>query len=109
MAGLQEKKEIGEKLRISDKQEQLKAIDLLADQNIQGQNVLPLRGHFFTRGIGGVYVCTNINCDKHKTNIPTKAIGTMYTIAGKKCDCGHPLLELVACRSCGNMMLRSFF
>lgn len=98
-------REIGKKLGISNKYEQLKAIDLLADQKISDYNVLPVRGHFFTRGIGGVYVCTNINCDKHKTNKPTKAIGTMYTIAGKKCDCGHPLLELVACRSCGNMML----
>ncbi|MFZ2432384.1 MAG: DEAD/DEAH box helicase, partial [Lutibacter sp.] len=102
--------EIGKKLNITDKSEQLKAIDILADQKVKGQkeelhNLLPLRGHFFTRGVGGVYVCTNAKCDKHKDYKPNKALGTMYTIAGKKCSCGHPLLELVACRSCGNMMM----
>lgn len=103
-AGLSQK-EIGEKLGVSDKSEQLKVIDLLADQVVHGENLLPVRGHFFTRGIGGVYVCTNSKCDKHKHHKPAKALGTMFTIASKKCSCGHPLLELVACRSCGNMML----
>ena len=47
--------EIGKTLGISDKYEQLEAIDSLAEQKIDGANVLPVRGHFFTRGIGGVY------------------------------------------------------
>ncbi|MRT17521.1 DEAD/DEAH box helicase [Vitellibacter sp. q18] len=99
-------KEIGEKLGIVHPADQLTAIDVLADQKISGHNLLPVRGHFFTRGIGGVYVCTNANCDKHKDEKPAKALGTMYTIAGKNCSsCSFPLLELVACRSCGNMML----
>ena len=34
-----------------------------------------------------------------------KALGTMTTIAEKNCECGFPMIELVACRSCGNMML----
>mgnify|MGYP003115253462 CR=1 FL=1 len=97
--------EIGNYLNIPNKLDQLGIIDTLAEQNVNGENLLPVRGHFFTRGIGGVYACTNTKCDKHKGQKPDKAIGTMYTIAGKKCSCGHPLLELVACRSCGNMML----
>ena len=103
-AGLSQN-EIGQKLKITDKSKQLEAIDFLADQVVGKENLLPLRGHFFTRGIGGVYVCTNSKCDKHKENRPEKALGTMYTVAGKKCSCGHPLLELIACRSCGNMMI----
>jgi DEAD/DEAH box helicase domain-containing protein len=98
-------KEIGDKLKITDKFKQLETVDILADQKVGKENLLPLRGHFFTRGIGGVYVCTNSKCDKHKENRPEKALGTMYTVAGKKCSCGHPLLELIACRSCGNMMI----
>ncbi len=97
--------EIGKRFGISGKVEQLKAIDALADKKVNGENLLPVRGHFFTRGIGGVYACTNPKCDKHKDQKPNKALGTMYTIAGKKCSCGHPLLELVACRTCGNMFL----
>lgn len=98
--------EIGKLLNIAEKPEQLKAIDSLADHKTDDDvNLLPVRAHYFTRGIGGVYVCTNAKCDKHKESKPNKAIGTMYTIAGKNCSCGHPLLELIACRSCGNMML----
>ena len=97
--------EIGQFLNIPNKLNQLEVIDTLAEQIISGENLLPVRGHFFTRGIGGVYACTNTLCDKHKDQKPEMALGTMYTIAGKKCSCGHPLLELVACRSCGNMML----
>ena len=93
--------EIGKVLNISDKYEQLEAVDCLADE----KNLLPVRGHFFTRGIGGVYSCTNSKCDKHKAHIPTKVIGPLVTVAGKKCTCGHPLLELISCRSCGVMML----
>ncbi len=98
-------KEIGEVLDITDTLKQLEVIDILADQKINGHNLLPVRGHFFVRGIGGVYVCTNPKCEIHGTNKPEKAQGTMYTIADKKCSCGHPLLELIACRTCGNMML----
>lgn len=81
-------------------------IDKIADVKIEGENLLPIRGHFFTRGIGGIYVCTNPNCEEHNSIKPNKAIGTMYTIANKKCNsCKYPLLELIACPSCGNMML----
>lgn len=103
-AGLSQS-EIGKLLNISEKNKQLESIDIISEQIINGKNLLPLRGHFFTRGIGGVYVCTNPKCDKHKGMKPQKALGTMYTVASKKCNCGHPLLELIACRSCGNMML----
>lgn len=99
--------EIGQYLNLPNKLEQLEVIDILAEQKVNGENLLPVRGHFFTRGIGGVYACTNIQCDKHKGQKPAKALGTMYTIAGKKCSCGYPLLELVACRSCGNTMLEA--
>ncbi len=98
-------KQIGNFLGIDDQYEQLKAIDKIADQQVHGENLLPVRGHFFTRGIGGVYVCTNADCTKHTHEKPTKALGTMTTIAEKNCECGHRMIELVACRSCGNMML----
>ncbi|WP_323027336.1 DEAD/DEAH box helicase [Gelidibacter japonicus] len=98
-------KEIGNYLGISDPYEQLRMVDTLAEVQINGHNLLPVRGHFFTRGIGGVYVCTNSECNQHGNYRPKSALGTMYTVAGKKCNCGHQLLELVACNSCSNMML----
>ncbi|RXJ51085.1 DEAD/DEAH box helicase [Gelidibacter gilvus] len=98
-------REIGEYLGVNDPLEQLEIVDTLAEKQINGNNLLPVRGHFFTRGIGGVYVCTNSECKEHKDDKPEIALGSMYTVAGKKCNCGHQLLELVACNSCGNIML----
>ncbi len=95
--------EIGQRLGLQNKVDQIGAMDILADQSINGKNLLPLRGHFFTRGIGGVYVCTNANCTE--PDIPTKALGRMTTVAETHCNCGFPMLELIACNSCGNMML----
>lgn len=101
--------EIGKILEINNKYNLLNAIDKIADTKIEVegtlQNLLPLRGHFFTRGIGGVYVCTNPQCTEHNGIKPKKALGTMSTISDVNCKCGYPMLELVACNSCGNMML----
>lgn len=95
--------EIGNRLGLQSRADQIEAMDILADQKINGKNLLPLRGHFFTRGIGGVYVCTNNNCTE--PDIPIKALGRMTTVAETHCNCGFPMLELIACNSCGNMML----
>lgn len=98
--------EIGAKFNIQEIAEQLDIVDTLSEINIGTNPLFPVRGHFFVRGIGGVYVCTNPKCSKHGINKPQNAVGTISTIAGKECNfCGFPLLELVACRSCGNYLL----
>lgn len=96
--------------------DQLAVVDQLADQLVivdrpankkpKYESVLPVRGHFFARSIGGVYVCTNPKCDKHSYRDKKHTIGTLQTHATDECDhCGHPMLELVACRSCNNHLL----
>ncbi len=98
--------EIAKPFKVNNFAEQIQLIDLLSETIINKKPLFPVRGHFFARGIGGVFVCTNPNCQKHREARPTSSIGTMTTIAGKECDfCGFPLLELVACRSCGKYML----
>lgn len=99
--------EIGTKLGAGDRDHSLTLIDQLGDHQQEGKSILPLRGHFFARGIGGVFVCTDSHCREHSRIKPETAIGTMTTIAGSSCQCGAPLLELVACRSCGNQFLES--
>ena len=99
-------KDIGKFFDENSIEKGLELVDILAEARFNGNSLFPVRGHFFARGIGGVFVCTNPNCSKHGKAKPQSAIGTMTTIAGKECnDCGYPLLELVACRSCGNYML----
>jgi len=96
--------EIGNLLKTSDLDQQLQLLDHLSETRIDGHSLLPVRGHFFARGIGGVYVCTNPECEEHKNIKPALALGTMTTIAGSLCKCGSVMLELVACRSCGNQL-----
>lgn len=97
--------EIGKELGLTGRENILQHIDKLAEAEVNGQNLLPLRGHFFTRGIGGVYVCTNSNCEHHKGHLPENGLGRMTTISNKTCKCGYKLLELVACNNCGKMMM----
>lgn len=97
--------EIGKHFGVNGRINQLGIVDKLAEQEIGEKNLFPLRGHFFTRGIGGVYVCTNPECNLHKDHKPQKALGTMTSLSSKTCKCGYVLLELGACRTCGKMML----
>lgn len=99
--------DIGKYFNTNNIKDSLELVDILAETKYDDNSIFPVRGHFFTRGIGGVYVCTNPNCSKHGKAKPRNAIGTMTTIAEKECKkCGYPLLELVACRSCGNYMIQ---
>lgn len=100
--------EIGKMLGIEDKDEQLKSIDYLAQIKVNGDNLMPVRGHFFARSISGVYSCTNPACNEHKDKKPDKVPGTLYTISNKSCKCGFPLLEFVSCKTCGLNILSGF-
>lgn len=95
---------IGNKFNVKLREEQLQLVDFLSKTEVEGKSILPLRGHFFARAIGGMYVCSNPDCNEHKHFKPTSALGTMTTIGGRICKCGSTLLELSACRSCGNQL-----
>ena len=88
--------------------EKLSVVDAIVENKISDISILPLRAHLFSRGIGGVYVCSNPNCDKHKNFEAKSLLGTMTTYAEKNCSrCNFPMFELVACRSCGNELLKA--
>ncbi len=70
------------------------------------KNVLPVRGHFFIKGIGGLYACTNPQCSKHGERRPVSALGTLTASKAPLCDfCNSPMLEMVACNSCNNHLI----
>ncbi|MDP3312326.1 DEAD/DEAH box helicase [Lutibacter sp.] len=88
--------------------EKLKFVDSIIENKHNEISILPLRAHLFSRGIGGVYVCSNPNCDKHKHFVSKSIMGTMTTYAEKNCSfCNFPMFELIACRSCGNELLKA--
>lgn len=76
--------EIAKPLNLNEIEDQLNLIDVLSETKVLENALFPVRGHFFSRGIGGVFVCTNPNCDKHGKFKPESVIGTMSTIASKK-------------------------
>lgn len=84
---------------------QLDYIDKISEIKYNDFSVLPIRGHFFTRTLNGLYSCTNPNCTIHHHHLPTEFIGTLSSIAKKNCICGFPMLELVACKTCGGHFL----
>jgi hypothetical protein len=88
--------------------EKLEIVDSIVENKSEDVSILPLRAHLFSRGIGGVYTCSNPNCDKHKNFVAKSLLGTMTTYAEKNCSsCNFPMFELVACRSCGNELLKA--
>lgn len=98
--------EIAKPFNIKNFEDKIQLVDILAETKVNDNIIFPVRGHFFIRGISGVYVCTNPDCQKHGIARPNTFPGTITTIAGKNCNfCDFALLELVACRSCGNYLL----
>ncbi|MDP1815436.1 MAG: DEAD/DEAH box helicase [Leadbetterella sp.] len=89
---------------LNDMDDQIAYLDTLADIKVDNQPILPIRGHFFARNINGLYVCTNSGCG-HGANLPTPIFSTITSISKKLCACGYPMLELIACKTCGTYMM----
>ncbi|MCX6249743.1 MAG: DEAD/DEAH box helicase [Bacteroidetes bacterium] len=66
--------------------------------------LLPTRGHFFARSIGGVSVCINPDCDIHVGLKPDRVLGALSTYMSTECACGAPMFELVRCSRCGEFL-----
>lgn len=93
-------------------EEQLKLVDLLADKVDdliapgKADSLLPVRAHFMIRSLNGIFTCTNPNCPDKEANAPD--IGQLTTRLSTICphpDCHAPMLEVVACASCGELLL----
>ena len=66
--------------------------------------IVPTRGHFFARSIGGAAVCINPNCHLHHEQRTPIILGTITTHLKTECECGAPMLELVRCSKCGEFL-----
>ena len=92
--------EINNKFKVNNINDGLKIVDKYSD-------IVHVRGHYFARSLGGLFVCTNLNCTKHGEVRTNNILGSMTTYNEKECsECGSTMLELVACRSCGNFSLK---
>ena len=83
----------------------LKLVDKLSETYFDGKSVFPVRGHFFVRGVNGMFVCVNKNCNKHP--IDKSIYRNMTTNVTPVCVCGSPMYEIVSCNACGHQLLEA--
>jgi ATP-dependent helicase YprA (DUF1998 family) len=100
--------EVAKTLGLAKKEDALSVIDSLAEIESDNQNLLPVRTHFFTRSIGGVYCCSNPKCNEHTLIKPNSVLGTLTTIKDQNCKCDYPLFELVTCDTCNTPAMHAF-
>jgi len=87
----------------------LAALGSLARPDPQQPGLLPCRVHAFFRGLPGLWVCMDSDCDslpsEHRGQSPT---GTLYSQPRDRCSCGSQVLELFTCRNCGAAYARAY-
>lgn len=69
---------------------------------------LPLRAHLFHQTMPGLWACADPQCrEKHDTELADSewAFGQVYLEPRKRCICGSPTYDVVACDECGTVHL----
>ena len=72
--------------------------------------LLPLRTHYFFRGVRGVWACSNPDCTAldEQYRAKDRRIGRLYLEPRTRCDCGGVVLEMLFCRTCGEAFLGGY-
>ena len=70
--------------------------------------LLPCRIHNFFRGLAGLWVCMDPDCNKIEDDHKDGICGKMYSQPRERCECGAPVLELYTCRNCGTAYARAY-
>lgn len=84
----------------------LEYLDLASSVKLNGENFLPLRGHFFHRTQGGLWACVNSTCagreDTSQAHSESK-LGKVFLERRETCDtCASKVFEIVICSNCGS-------
>ena len=72
--------------------------------------VLPIRMHFFFRAINGLWACSNPQCKcvEPEYAFESRLLGKFYKNPRSNCSCGHNVLEVIICESCGESFLGGY-
>lgn len=94
-----------------DQNKALEWLDLLSGTTDDGGTpFLPLRGHLFHQTFAGLWCCANSLCtSKSGTALSDSQwpFGLLHLEPRKRCACGAPVFELIACQECGAIYLRA--
>jgi ATP-dependent helicase YprA (DUF1998 family) len=73
------------------------------------QPLLPVRAHFFFRGLPTLYACVNPHCSERQHQADgASTLGRLWLTPRLHCECGARVYELYAHRHCGALFLRVF-
>jgi len=85
-------------------------LKIICQSKEDGNFVLPLRAHFFFRSVNGLWACSNPACSevKKEYQFDGRTLGRFYRSPRTVCSCGHAVLELIICESCGEAFLGGY-
>lgn len=84
------------------------ALGSYAKNPISNNSLLPCRIHSFYRGLAGLWICMNPNCNQLAEDDRARIAGKLYTQPRDRCDCGARALELFTCQDCGTAYARAY-
>ena len=86
----------------------LMALGSVARAEAESPGLLACRIHSFFRGVPGLWVCMDPNCEQLEAADRDGICGRMYGQPREFCDCGARVLELYTCRNCGSAYARAY-
>lgn len=86
----------------------LMALGSVARLDPKTPGLLPCRVHNFFRGLPGLWVCMDPNCNEIAEEDRDGICGKMYSQPLERCECGARVLELYTCRNCGTAYARAY-
>lgn len=96
------------------REEQNKALEwldlLTGTSDASGTPFLPLRGHLFHQTFPGLWCCSDRSCTSKGESALSDSqwpFGRLYREPRRRCRCGAPVFELIACQECGAIYLRA--
>ena len=84
------------------------ALGSLARRSPNEPGLLPCRIHSFYRGLAGLWVCMDAQCQMLPPRERGGPAGMLYGQPRDRCDCGARVLELYTCRNCGAAYGRAY-
>lgn len=71
---------------------------------------LKFRAHIFAKTIEGIWACSDPSCSQVELarRSLSRKLGRLHTEPRLRCDCGARVLELLACKDCGDVFLGGY-
>lgn len=78
---------------------------LIESSEDRATSPLRFRGHVFARTVEGIWACTDPTCASRDGRFAGehRRVGKLFREPRLRCDCGARVLELLACKGCGDV------